>query len=271
VSEIPDEISTFQDVGRLFPGETNVRTVPSGTMIRDALKLMLELRYSQLPIVDDGRVRGVFSLWSLARQVASTPKMNPAELSVEDVMENVPTVTVDDSLHEVLDLLSRFEALLVGSPRGLQAIATQADMLRYFYSIARPFVLLQEIELALRAVILRAAPGEKLQQCIDNAIRGFYEKVRKKEPPSRLEDMTFEDYRMLIISAKNWPLFQDMLGRNVDFITTRLERIRDLRNDVFHFRSDLAVVDHQTLALTRDWLLDKLRAAGVLRREVVLA
>lgn len=268
MSDSIDEFSTFHEVGRLFPAETPVCTVPVGTTVGKALEIMLETRFSQIPILDGGRVRGVFSLWALARQIASTPRLNPAELAVEDVMEQIPAVTVEDSLHAVLELLGRHEALLVDSPLGLQAIATQADMLRYFYGIARPFVLVQEIELAVRAVIAHSAPGEKLQACIDNAVRGFYENHLRKTPPSRLEELSFEDYRLIITSARNWPLFQDVLGRNRDLVASRLERIRDLRNAVFHFRADLAVIDHQTLAATRDWLLDKLRAAGVLRREV---
>lgn len=262
-----DEITAFHEVGRLFPAETSVRTVPSGTTVAEALQIMLENRYSQLPIVDEGRLRGVFSLWSLARQIASTPALKLSDVTVEDVMEQLPTVTVEHSLHDVLALLAHYEALLVDSPHGLQAIATQADMLRYFYGVARPFVLVQEIELGLRAVIAFAAPGDLLRACIDHSIRTYYEDHLKRDVPTRLEDMAFEDYRTMIVSQKNWPLFQNVLGRNRDLVASRLERIRDLRNAVFHFRADLAVIDHQTLAATRDWLLDKLRVAGALRRE----
>ena len=45
------------------------------------------------------------------------------DLPVEDVMEQLPTVTVDDNLDTVLEQLERHDAVLVSSPHGLQAVA----------------------------------------------------------------------------------------------------------------------------------------------------
>jgi hypothetical protein len=62
------------------------------------------------------------------------------DLPVEDVMEKLPTVTVEDSLDSVLEQLKKYEAVLVSSPRDLQAVATATDVLNYLSTIARPFV-----------------------------------------------------------------------------------------------------------------------------------
>ena len=83
--------------------------------------------------------------------------------------------------------------------------------------------------------------------------------------------MSFEDYRSIIICGQNWPLFESVLGHNRDLVSTKLERLRSIRNDVFHFRSDISVLDYQTLANARDWLLGKLKrgvAAGKEARDV---
>ena len=250
----------FQKVGNLFPDEIEALSIAPQSLVREALRIMLERRYSQLPIVENEKVIGVFSFWSLARVMVTTPEVSVHDLPVEDVMEHLPSVTVQDSLHGVLSLLDRHEALLVASQHGLQAIATPMDVLKYFYGLARPFVLLGEIELSLRSVIQSCAPGEQLGQCIERSIAQKY-RADRRPVPSSLADMTFEDYRSIITSSDNWPLFEGTLGRSKELIKSKLEKIRNIRNGVFHFRKDISVMEHENLAATRDWLLDKARRA----------
>jgi predicted transcriptional regulator len=128
--------SPFHDVGCIFPDDVELCWVEPSTTVAEALRLMAPNRYSQVPVIADGRVRGVFSLWSLAQQLLAAPNLAPLELAVEDVMERIPAVTVDDPLDLVLEHLNRHDAVLVDSPHGLQAIATGTDVLNYFYRIA---------------------------------------------------------------------------------------------------------------------------------------
>jgi len=214
-------------------------------------------RYSQVPVIEDGRVRGVFSLWSLAHHLLGAPNLSPHDLAVEDVMEQIPDVTVADPLERVLEHLNRHDAVLVKSPHGVQAIATGTDVLKYFYRIAGPYVLLQEIELALRNLIQSCVSGPEHDVCIERALRKKYDNA-KRELPARLDEMTFEDYRSIVTAKDNWNFFCGVLGRNRDLVAAKLEQIRRIRNEVFHFRSDsISVMDHQTLAAARDWLFDK--------------
>jgi hypothetical protein len=173
-------------------------------------------------------------------------------------MEQLPKVTVKESLHSILALLERHDALLVDSPHGLQAVATSTDVLRYFYQVARPFILLQEIELALRNLIDLCAPGESLMKCINMALAKSYE-ARKWTLPTSLKELSFEEYRAIITCSANWPVFEGVLGHNRDLVSAKLERLRDIRNEVFHFRSDISLLDHQHLTTSRDWLLGKLK------------
>lgn len=168
-------------------------------------------------------------------------------------------MTVKDSVHAILGQLERHDALLVDSPHGLQAVATSSDVLRYFYRVARPFILLQEIELALRNLIEICAPGEKLTQCIDLALAKAFQ-ARNRHVVD-LKEMSFEDYRTIVTCTANWPLFEVLLGHNRDLVSAKLERLREIRNEVFHFRSDISLLDHQHLATSRDWLLGKLKRA----------
>lgn len=251
------ESGPFTDVGSIFPGDIDLCTVEPGTLVRDALALMAANRYSQLPVVSNSRVRGVFSLWSMARQMLGAPELNPLELSVGDVMERIPSVTVADSLDLVLEHLDRHDAVLVESPRGVQAIATASDVLAYFDRIARPFVLLQEIELALRALIEGCVEEERLQLCISVSLAKKYENRRM---PSRLVEMSFDEYRTIVTARDNWPLFEEAFGGNRAFVSAKLSQVGRIRNELFHFRGSASVVDHQTLAAMRHWLFDKAQA-----------
>jgi CBS domain-containing protein len=250
------EPSPFQDVGRIFPGDVRPVCVEPSTTMDEALRVMVANRYSQLPVTSGGEVRGVFSLWSLAHHLIDSPNLAPHDLAVEDVMERLPFVTVQDSLDLVLEHLSRHDAVLVSSPHGLQAVATATDVLVYFYRVARPFVLLQEIELALRTLIEACVSPEELNECVQRALSKKYE--RDKRPlPSGLSNMTFEDYRTIVSAKDNWSHFNGVLGRSRELVASKLERVRTIRNDVFHFRESLSVIDYETLAATRNWLFDK--------------
>lgn len=255
-----DPFHPFHDVGKLFPGDKEVISVTPDTKILDAVRLMRERRFSQLPVVDGGGLRGVFTFWSLARHLQETPRLGLQDVCVEDAMEQLPTVSVNHALDAVIDAFKTHEAVLLTSPVGLQAIATPIDALTYFVKVARPFVLLGEIELSLRALIDRCAPGPKLKECIDISLgRGYRE--RGEAPPEELSEMTFEEYRSIIGSKENWPLFEGILGRNRASVIAKLARIRDIRNDVFHFRKDVSVLDYEALVYARDWLLDRTKAS----------
>jgi hypothetical protein len=251
-----DPRKLFHDVGRIFPEDLEIVSVAPSTTVAEALRLMLENRYSQLPVIDGERVRGVFSLWSLAQNFSTLRNISIQDQRVEDLMEQLPVVTVNDSLDVVLEHLNRHDAVLVESPRGIQAIATATDVLGYFFRIARPFVLLQEIELALRELIEFCAPPEALKECIEKALSRKREDD-KRPLPTNLRDMTFEEYRSLINCKENWHVFQGVLGHNRELVASKLERAREIRNKVFHFREDISIIEHETLSGVRQWLFDK--------------
>jgi hypothetical protein len=67
--------SPFHDVGSIFPGDIDLVSVEPSTTVAEALRLMAPNRYSQVPVIGDGRVRGVFSLWSLAHHLMDFPTL----------------------------------------------------------------------------------------------------------------------------------------------------------------------------------------------------
>ena len=84
------------------------------------------------------------------------------------------------------------------------------DALRYFYRLTSAFLLLQEIERAIR-ILLRQAFS-------DNELAVAIERSRQPRPPesasvpSTVEDLSFGDYVQLIGCRENWIHLQDVFG-----------------------------------------------------------
>jgi hypothetical protein len=254
---------SFHDVGSIFPGETKICSVESQTTVREAISIMLENKYSQLPVIDGDEILGIFSLRTLAHQLmhcnSTSVKDFLTETPVSEVVDHqFPKITVKESLDNIIEQLENHEAILVNSPHGPQAIATSSDVLRYFVRVAKPFVLIQEIELALRNMVDICAPKNQLNECINRSIAKKYES-QNRNPPETLSDMTFEEIRMIIVCSANWSLFEAHLGKNKDLVGTKLEIIRKIRNNVFHFKNDITWHDLENLISVRNWLLGKLR------------
>src|SRR2546423_1102439 len=85
--------------------------------------------------------------------------------------------------------------------------------------------------------------------------------------PETLEDMTFENYRSLISHGETWPRFENLLGGTRTRTSGKLKEISAIRNDLFHFKREITVQDHQTLSAHRDWLLSKIKQARAPRAE----
>jgi predicted transcriptional regulator len=251
-------MESFQRVNSLIPENQDVTAVDPETTVTQAIDLMRRHNYSQLPVREGDQVLGVFSYRSFALEAVKLGKeqIELGNLPISEFIEKA------DHVHVLADLVSTFGALerdgfvLVGQPDLLQGIVTPVDMFHYLYKVASPFILLAEIELALRQLIRACVDNQGLQECANVTLRQVYE---EGSLPSTIEDMSFNDYVQIIGDGRTWPRFQKVFGGASDWqrkrTRTKLEVIRDLRNDVFHFRRKLEPVDYENLVTHRDWLL----------------
>lgn len=258
----PDRLSAlFHMVNRLLPDQQVVVTVPPETTAGTALALMRQHGFSQLPVVQGTTVLGLFTYRAFALEVArlAGTKADPTQLTVEEFLEHdhPSYARLTDEFRGLIDSLDANDSIVVSGPDHLVAILTPMDVLRYLYSVANVFVLIEEIELALRSLIRSAAPERAIfDECVKSALSSKY---KEQELPKRLEDMTFDDYIALIRDGRNWRYFESVFGGTRERAKGKLEPIRDLRNRVFHFRGDLSVEDHQELTTCRNWLLRRIR------------
>jgi predicted transcriptional regulator len=253
--------TSFHVVNRLLPDAQEVLSIPPEMPARDALALMHERGFSQLPVVQGKSVLGLFTYRAFALEVArmKTPKTDPTQLPVEEFLQHERTsyARLTDEVSGLFESLDAHDAIVVSGPDQLVAILTPMDVLRYLYSVASSFALIEEIELSLRKLIRTAVPEPNiLHECVANALA---DKYKDKKRPELLEDMSFDDFIALLRDGRNWSHFERVFGGTRERTAAKLEPIRDLRNSVFHFRRELSAEERQQLADCRNWLLLRVR------------
>jgi predicted transcriptional regulator len=252
----------FQRVTQLLPSDQDLLSLDAGTSALEGLRKLGRDNYSQAPVTRSGRCIGVFSYRSFARTVAAFPegKSSVAHIAVEDCLEQLPYVRLEDNIEDIFDALDRYDAVLVGEPTRLLAIVSPMDALYYLYGIANGYVLMRQVELALRHVIRLSTTSETLAACIAAAVAQKYVQ-QQREAPERLEDMEFSDLRSIITGGRTWEHFTGVLGQNHDLVKTRLAPLSEIRNALFHFRRPISGEEYETLAITRNWLLLRIEFA----------
>lgn len=238
-----------------------VSTVNPETPVSEALRLMREKRYSQLPVAQGTEVLGVFSYRSFSTRVLQEKLNSPdySELPVRAFLERLKFLDVREDLNSAFSYLDLDDAVLIGQENNLQAIVTAMDILRYLYQVSTPFVIIGEIELTLRNLIKAILDDLQLIEAIETCNGSVDEEYRL---PRSLEDMTFKHYELLISHSRNWPRFERVFGSGSvlkNMTRARLAQIGDLRNIVFHFRRELNSSELADLADHRFWMLNTAR------------
>jgi predicted transcriptional regulator len=146
----------FHRINRVIPQNQSLLTVQPNCKVREAIALMRSHGYSQIPVVKNGEVLGVFSFRSFAGEAANATleewtkqKCAPGDLPVDEFLEQFEFARVTEEMSRVFDAMDRDNGILVGTPERLVGILTPMDLLRYLSQVAGPFVMVSEIELAL--------------------------------------------------------------------------------------------------------------------------
>jgi predicted transcriptional regulator len=258
----------FHRVGRAIPANQEMLSLNPDMRARDAISLLNSHFYSQAPVAIGTRVLGVFSFRSFARKAAdySLDELKkfahaPGDLPVEDCMEKYNFAHLSDELHQHFDALERDNGVLVGNPESMGAILTPMDVLRYLYKVASPFVYLQEIELAVRTLIRSAATDEQIKIHASMVLK--QQGGRDVAIPETLEQMTFDNYRLIVASGNTWPNFEIAFGGTRPVALSKFNVVGDLRNTLFHFKRPLSDKDYENIKGVRDWLLRRVERLGI--------
>jgi hypothetical protein len=182
----------------------------------------------------------------------------PLALAVEEFLEDLKFAQITDDLAALIDEFDIKDAVLVGLENRLQGIVTTIDALKYFYRVASPYVMLFEIELAIRELIRESISDDELEECIEQSLKKHYERPGSALP-KYLEEMTLNDHVVLLSFKDTWKKFSTAFGGNRNLIYTKLKSLPELRNVVFHFKREVTVEEYDSLRDIRDWLLKRVR------------
>jgi len=253
----------FHLVRSLIPDDQKVVYATPEMPVSEAIRLMETHRYSQLPVLQGHAVLGVFSYRSFTVRLMRMRQLREyaGDLPVDEFIEPFAFFQDGDNWEKIVTPLNQDDGVFVGGHNQLTGLITTMDVLNYLRQVAAPFVLLAEIEMTLRRTIRACVTEDELRVCTVNALAKKYPAV--EDIPTDLTEMEFNDYAQIIGNRDNWPHFTIIFGEG-DWarksIASKLQRIRDLRNNALHFKRKIESQDVQDLTDFRDWLQLKTRA-----------
>ncbi len=225
-------------------------TVDLDDTIQVALEIMLENDFDQLPVINDGYIEGTVTYKSIAKFVKSIEEPRVDNTSVKITLDTNPQFVDPD--HDIFELLKTFaedDYVLIGHREDLEGILTRYDILYFIEHQVEPFLKIGEIEEALRYIFRECT--DNLDNCIDEAFADRAEHDDRFEPPTNLEDFTFDQYRMFMM--RNINQMPPRLAEEREMVENLLEDTRDIRNALFHFRAEADEVDRDELDMVHGY------------------
>jgi predicted transcriptional regulator len=108
--------------------QTDVVTISPDSSVREAITLMVDAGYSQLPVVRDGRPQGLISNSDIRHSDDDAADLPVAEVMQESITTVEPGATVD----EIDAYLDHHDAVMVVERGELLGIVTEADLAAQF-------------------------------------------------------------------------------------------------------------------------------------------
>jgi CBS domain-containing protein len=223
---------TFR-IGSLPAANKKLVTVNQHDSLTKAIALMLQHDFSQLPVMQGEReVKGVVTWKSIGKKQAFGCECN----TVGDCREDARIVDSNRTLFDAIPTIVEFGYVLVRDKgdRRITGMVTASDLSLQFQSLAEPFLLLREIELHVRQLL-----GNKLAAADFEQLAAAPPPIQK--PHQNVDDLTFGDYVRLFQHPQIWAKLD--LKTDGGVVTTLLEDVRLIRNDVMHFDPDPMTVD----------------------------
>lgn len=238
-------------LGTLDPANRRPLSVNRDAKVREAVTLMVQHDYSQLPVMQNLRdVDGLIS-W---KSIGEASKVHNKECTfVRECMDSdVEILPHNTPLWKAIKTISEKNVVLVRNlAKEIIGLVTTYDLAIEYHSLSEPFLLLGEIENNLRQLIARANyPTDVLAAAKDPK--------DTERPVTGVSDLTFGEYIELLQQPENWRSIGFNLSRKT-FIT-EMTKIRKIRNEVMHFHPD---------PLTKEQL-DSLRSVANMMRGLKL-
>lgn len=192
--------------------------------LHDATTVMLLNDYSQLPVTKNRRkIRGMITWKSIGSRLSSGVECNLVRHCMNPDVQEVRLGT--PLLDAVSAIASHGYTLVRSSTDEIVGIVTTSDLSREFHELASPFLLIGEIEKYLHTLVHGRFTTEELQAALPEGLTA-----------TGTADLTLGGYCRLLQKPANWDKLRLEFSR--ELFVDRLEAVRQIRNEVMHFRPD---------------------------------
>lgn len=275
----------------LLPRDQQPLTVQRHDTVSEAIERLRTHDYNQLPVVDhEGICRGEVITFDTIVQSVLSIDAKLSDLRVKDATKQVKTYKEDDDLLTTLDAIQRNDfALILDDDQKLTGIVTTADTTVYFHNYAGDLMVIEGIEESVKEAI-EIVYGSLQSSDLTDAIESVTDRasdIRRKLPgaiKAYISKMGFtipnsEDKEALEVAESKLNLpkagkafdrlsldeFTEILlqhskaptaGENnsIDGVRKMLNKVRDTRNKLAHFRGDVSIGEREHLKFTAQWL-----------------
>lgn len=212
-------------ISKLGAANSEVVHVKPDEPISNAVTLMLQYDYSQLPVMTGREVRGVISWKSIGSRLA----LGASPQYVREAIEQQYEVRASASIFDVIGLIVQHGYVLVRSQnQSISGIVTASDLSLQFQTLTEPFLVLSEIENLLRNMIGSEFTPQELSSACDPHMG--------RPQVASVSDLTFGEYIRLLEYPARWARLNLQIGR--ELFCKNLDEVRRIRNDVMHFDPD---------------------------------
>lgn len=217
-----------------------VITVKESDPLRRAVTLMELYDFSQLPVVRGSgkQPKGVVTWETIGRTLAIDP-----DATLKDCIDsNPPTFGIDDDLMDAIEEINRVGySLVVKRNKELSGIVTSADLGATLTQIAKPFLMLGQLEEHLSRIIHHLQAHNLMHQ--DELRANYFE--HRGEVEISVDALTLGEKIKHATGGDTWHQVTSIYDRTA--VTEALERAVGLRNRLMHFRP-LRTSDRHALA-----------------------
>ena len=250
-------IADYMHVSQLVPLDQKLISIPYEGRVRDALDLMQQNAFNQLPVeADDGSIVGLFSYRSLANHISKfRPSDDLLSKLVGDMSDDPYFAAPTQNLNSVIEKINTDGAILIGTERDVYAVATTHDLSDLMWSIAQPFMLIGDIETKLRRMMNSVCPTEEMSEIIS---RSYASESNKSQ--SSLDELSLGELLGVLKNGTNFGRYFRSRFTDMNYTSQTLDPVVPIRNRMFHFRGQVSDEDLEILRVAGGWLNRKWRA-----------
>lgn len=272
-------------ISNLIENRSSPLVVSPSDKITDALRIMFEHDFSQLPVLDEeGGALGMVTYHSIIQAIKNLGA-TVDRLKVSAAITNIKHFSVEDELFDILDSVRDDGAVLVMDGDEVSGIITSYDLTEYFRTRSEDLMYIEDIEGILKEFIIECYSDREgnlnethLQKAIDridtrekeligrykNALADYLKKHELGDPEeSALREsfdasfhiessanfgiLTLYQYIELFLNDECWSKFESFFDVPKEGLSRLLFEVRETRNYLVHFRGEIDADQRQHL------------------------